>query len=114
MSPQHKVADIIEAKKKYGFSGIPITDNGHMGGKLVGLVTQRDVDFLTKSEYGTPVSRVNVYTSFFIVKIMNCLYNVYIMYFIKLSSTHYWCTGQTVKTDYEIIKSGHDKLTTLV
>ena len=64
MSPQHKVADIIEAKKKYGFSGIPITDNGHMGGKLVGLVTQRDVDFLTKSEYGTPVSRVNVYTSF--------------------------------------------------
>ncbi|KAI0209982.1 Inosine-5'-monophosphate dehydrogenase 1b, partial [Lamellibrachia satsuma] len=58
MSPQHKVADIIEAKKKYGFSGIPITESGHMGGKLVGLVTQRDVDFLTKSEYNTPVSKV--------------------------------------------------------
>ncbi|KAL4226666.1 Inosine-5'-monophosphate dehydrogenase 2 [Mactra antiquata] len=58
MSPLHTVKDIIDAKKQFGFSGIPITENGHMGEKLVGLVTQRDIDFLLSDEYKTPVSEV--------------------------------------------------------
>ncbi|KAK7499923.1 hypothetical protein BaRGS_00008771 [Batillaria attramentaria] len=58
MSPRHCIADVLEAKKRYGFSGIPITDNGHMGEKLVGLVTQRDVDFLTEDQYNTPLEDV--------------------------------------------------------
>ncbi|XP_041350158.1 inosine-5'-monophosphate dehydrogenase 1-like [Gigantopelta aegis] len=58
MSPNNTVSDVLSAKKKYGFSGIPITVKGHMGDKLVGLVTQRDVDFLTKEEYHTPISEV--------------------------------------------------------
>ncbi len=58
MSPKHRVADIVDAKNKYGFSGIPITENGQMGGKLVGLVTQRDIDFLTQNQYSTPISEV--------------------------------------------------------
>lgn len=58
MSPQHCLADIIEAKKRYGFSGIPITENGKMGGRLCGLVTQRDIDFLHKEQYSMPISEV--------------------------------------------------------
>ena len=58
MSPTHTVADVVEAKRKYGFSGIPITETGNMGGKLVGLITQRDIDFLTQGEYHTEVSKV--------------------------------------------------------
>ncbi|XP_067683840.1 inosine-5'-monophosphate dehydrogenase 1-like [Haliotis asinina] len=58
MSPSHTVADIVQAKKQYGFSGIPITEKGHMGEKLVGLVTQRDIDFFTRDQYHTPISEV--------------------------------------------------------
>ncbi|KAL5015395.1 hypothetical protein ScPMuIL_009665 [Solemya velum] len=58
MSPNHTVKDVFDAKRNYGFSGIPITSNGHMGAKLVGLVTQRDIDFLTKDQFHRPLSEV--------------------------------------------------------
>ncbi len=55
MSPTNTVADVVDAKRKYGFSGIPVTENGQMGGKLVGLVTQRDIDFLSSDQHHFPV-----------------------------------------------------------
>ncbi|KAI8579979.1 hypothetical protein K450DRAFT_240008 [Umbelopsis ramanniana AG] len=45
LSPEHTVADVKEIKEKYGFCGIPITDSGKMNGKLVGIVTARDIQF---------------------------------------------------------------------
>ncbi|ESN90851.1 hypothetical protein HELRODRAFT_186209 [Helobdella robusta] len=51
LSPTHRVSDIIDAKSKFGFSGIPITTDGLIGGKLMGLVTQRDVDFLSAEQH---------------------------------------------------------------
>jgi IMP dehydrogenase len=45
LSPEHTIADILAIKDKYGFSGIPITENGQMNSKLVGIVTNRDIDF---------------------------------------------------------------------
>ena len=60
MSPKHLVGDVVRAKRNYGFSGIPITNEGHMGDDLVGLVTQRDIDFLTEADHSLPLEKVRV------------------------------------------------------
>ena len=59
MAPENTVKNVMDAKKLYGFSGIPVTVKGHMGEKLVGLVTQRDIDFLTEEQFHTPISEVS-------------------------------------------------------
>lgn len=46
LSPECTIADVDAIKYKFGFSGVPITDNGEIGGVLVGIVTSRDVDFI--------------------------------------------------------------------
>ncbi len=45
LSPENTIADIDAIKEKHGFSGMPITENGKLYSKLVGIVTNRDVDF---------------------------------------------------------------------
>lgn len=46
LRPDHTVRDIDEIKKKFNFSGVPITENGQMGSRLLGIVTNRDIDFI--------------------------------------------------------------------
>jgi len=46
LSPNHTIADVDRIKATNGFSGIPVTVDGKMGSRLVGFVSNRDVDFL--------------------------------------------------------------------
>lgn len=55
LSPTNVVQDVLDIKARHGFCGIPITDSGSLGGKLVGIVTSRDVQFRPTS---TPLSEV--------------------------------------------------------
>jgi len=54
-SPTHLVEDVLDVKERLGFSGIPVTDSGSLGGALIGIVTNRDVQFAPPS---TPLSEV--------------------------------------------------------
>jgi IMP dehydrogenase len=45
LSPYHRIRDVDMIKEKYGFSGIPITEDGTLNTRLVGIVTNRDIDF---------------------------------------------------------------------
>lgn len=44
LAPHNTIEDVYAIKEKYGFSGIPITEDGTRNGKLIGIVTNRDVD----------------------------------------------------------------------
>merc|ERR1719331_9260 len=46
LSPEDRIDKVDELKAMTGFSTVPITMNGKVGGKLVGLVTSRDIDFI--------------------------------------------------------------------
>lgn len=47
LSPEHTIGDIDRIKELYGFSGIPITEDGDLNSRLLGIVTNRDIDFET-------------------------------------------------------------------
>ncbi|XP_022108472.1 inosine-5'-monophosphate dehydrogenase 2-like isoform X2 [Acanthaster planci] len=58
MGPDDTVGCVFSAKVTHGFSGIPITDTGTLGGKLLGIVTARDIDFLKADSYSTSLKEV--------------------------------------------------------
>src|SRR5215510_13723127 len=50
LSPRHRIYEALELMKKYRISGVPITDDGSKDGKLVGILTNRDLRFETKTD----------------------------------------------------------------
>ncbi|KAI8986466.1 inosine-5'-monophosphate dehydrogenase [Pilobolus umbonatus] len=56
LSPENTVADVQEVKAQYGFCGVPITENGKLHSKLVGIVTARDIQF--QQDSNTPLKKV--------------------------------------------------------
>ncbi|GBE79078.1 Inosine-5'-monophosphate dehydrogenase [Sparassis crispa] len=55
LSPSHRVEHVLDVKERLGFAGVPITDTGALGGKLLGIVTNRDIQFRSPT---TPLSEV--------------------------------------------------------
>jgi IMP dehydrogenase len=47
LSPQHRIAQALELMRKYRISGVPITEDGRKEGRLVGILTNRDLRFET-------------------------------------------------------------------
>ena len=45
LSPSHRISDVDRIKRDHGYSGIPITEDGTLNSKVVGIVTNRDIDF---------------------------------------------------------------------
>ncbi|MDD4002601.1 MAG: IMP dehydrogenase [Clostridia bacterium] len=52
LSPEHMVYDALKLMEKYRISGVPITENG----KLVGILTNRDLRFETN--YNQPIKNI--------------------------------------------------------
>src|SRR5579863_969308 len=52
IAPDKKISDALELMKRYRISGVPVTQ----GGKLVGILTNRDLRFETR--YDLPISQV--------------------------------------------------------
>jgi CBS domain-containing protein len=48
LSSSHRIYEALELMKKYRISGVPITDDGSKEGRLVGILTNRDLRFETK------------------------------------------------------------------
>lgn len=61
LSPDHTIADADELMAKYRISGVPITENG----KLVGILTNRDLRFLTdySQKIGDVMTKENLVTA---------------------------------------------------
>jgi len=47
LSPSHRIYEALELMKKFSISGVPITEDGSKEGRLVGILTNRDLRFET-------------------------------------------------------------------
>ena len=50
LSPTHRIYEALELMRKYRISGVPITEDGSKEGRLVGILTNRDLRFETQRQ----------------------------------------------------------------
>jgi IMP dehydrogenase len=64
LSPAHRIYEALDLMKKYRISGVPITDDGSKEGRLVGILTNRDLRFETNvtRAIGDVMTRENLIT----------------------------------------------------
>ena len=48
LSPTHRIYEALQLMKRYRISGVPITEDGSKEGRLVGILTNRDLRFETQ------------------------------------------------------------------
>jgi len=56
LSPTHRIHEALDLMKKFRISGVPITEDGSKEGRLVGILTNRDLRFETN--VSRPISEV--------------------------------------------------------
>lgn len=56
LSPENTIQDVYNINEKYGFFSVPITEDGTLNSKLVGIVTRRDVRY--RQDMETKLSQV--------------------------------------------------------
>jgi IMP dehydrogenase len=56
LSPRERIHEALELMKKYRISGVPITEDGSKEGRLVGILTNRDLRFETNVQ--RPIAEV--------------------------------------------------------
>ena len=55
LSPEHSVNDAEEIMERYRISGVPICNKS---GKLIGIITNRDLRFMEGEDFNQPISKV--------------------------------------------------------
>jgi IMP dehydrogenase len=65
LSPDNTAEDVLQTKTSLGFSSFPITEGGKMGGRLLGIISNRDTSFIEDasskiSEFMTPRDQLTV------------------------------------------------------
>ena len=63
LSPNHNIRDLDILRNAKKISGVPVTIDGRMGSKLVGLISNRDTDFISDrsksiAELMTPIDKL--------------------------------------------------------
>jgi IMP dehydrogenase len=72
LSPDHVIADVDKLKEQFGFSGFPITLDGKMGSKLVGIVCHRDIDYIEdRSTKIRDVMTTNLFTGMCVTEMLS-------------------------------------------
>ena len=56
LSPRHRIYEALELMKRYRISGVPITEDGSKEGRLVGILTNRDLRF--ESQVDRPIAEI--------------------------------------------------------
>ncbi|KAK3990324.1 IMP dehydrogenase/GMP reductase [Cladorrhinum sp. PSN332] len=58
ISRETTIGEAKALKEKWGFGGFPVTESGKLGSKLLGIVTNRDIQF--EDDFDKPISEVMV------------------------------------------------------
>jgi IMP dehydrogenase len=67
LAPSNRIYEALELMKKYSISGVPITEDGSKEGKLVGILTNRDLRF--ENNVNRPIADVMTREPLFTVPI---------------------------------------------
>ena len=71
LSPSNRIYEALDLMKNYRISGVPITEDGSKEGRLVGILTNRDLRFETKLD--RPIDEVMTKAPLFTVAVVTTL-----------------------------------------